>query len=188
MSNTHNEVYKQHRTAQDKYTYFLLAVAAAAIAFSVQRTTGSALEWSMIPLGLAVLCWGASFYCGCVQLKYVISTLFANFTLLEIERGTHPDVPKHPDYIQAASDGIRDAIESNSHKSGRFANAQFRLLIFGAVLFIAWHVLGLASGESPSILTRDAPSSANAPVISSSSRSLSRYRMRSKCRKWGVNW
>jgi hypothetical protein len=32
------EIYRQHRTAQDKYIYFLLAAAGAAIAFAVNQT------------------------------------------------------------------------------------------------------------------------------------------------------
>jgi hypothetical protein len=32
------EVYKQHRNAQEKYVYFLLAAAGAAIGFAVNQT------------------------------------------------------------------------------------------------------------------------------------------------------
>ena len=54
------EIHKQHRTGQDKYTYFLLAVTASAVAFSVQKTSGLVLSWSLLPLGIAVLTWGTS--------------------------------------------------------------------------------------------------------------------------------
>jgi hypothetical protein len=40
------EIYRQHRTAQDKYGYFLLAAAGAAIAFAVNQTQGAKLAWS----------------------------------------------------------------------------------------------------------------------------------------------
>jgi len=55
------ELYKQHQTGQDKYTYFLLATAAAAIAFAVQKTEGLRLSWWLLPSGAAILCRGASF-------------------------------------------------------------------------------------------------------------------------------
>ena len=58
------EMHKQHRTGQDKYIYFLLAVAASGIAFSVEKTTGLKLNWSMLPLGAAVILWAISFYFG----------------------------------------------------------------------------------------------------------------------------
>jgi hypothetical protein len=40
------ELHKQHRTGQDKYSYFLLAVAASGIAFSIEKTSGLNLSWS----------------------------------------------------------------------------------------------------------------------------------------------
>ena len=48
------QLHDQLRTAQDKYTYFMLAAAASAVAFAVTRTDGLLLSWSMVPLGLAV--------------------------------------------------------------------------------------------------------------------------------------
>ena len=39
-----NEVYRQFRTAQDKYTYFLLAAAGAGIALAVNQTQGADLS------------------------------------------------------------------------------------------------------------------------------------------------
>src|SRR4051812_41369765 len=52
-----------------KHAYFLLATAAAAIAFAVQRTSDRPLTCSMWPLGGAVLAWGYSFFCGCFLWK-----------------------------------------------------------------------------------------------------------------------
>ena len=58
------EMIRQHRTGQDKYSYFLLAVTASAVAFAVQKTDGLGITYSLIPLGAAVLLWGLSFYFG----------------------------------------------------------------------------------------------------------------------------
>ncbi len=63
------EMHKQHRMGQDKYTYFILAVAAAGIAFSIEKTTGQKLSWSMLPLGVAVILWAISFFFGCKNLS-----------------------------------------------------------------------------------------------------------------------
>jgi len=108
------EVYRQLRMAQDKYTYFLLAAAGAAIALAVNQTQGAAISWSQIPLAGAVLCWGLSFFFGCRHLNYVSSTLYSNAELLRIESGQHPQIGMHPQMIAAASEGIRKAIEDNS--------------------------------------------------------------------------
>ena len=134
------ELWRQHRIGQDKYTYFLLAAAASGIAFSVQKTEGLTLSWQLLPVGLAVLAWGGSFYCGCQSLIWVQTALYANFSLLQLSRGTHPQQPAHPDHVRAATEGVRMAVDSNVSKAQFNARWQFRLVIVGALLFIAWHI------------------------------------------------
>jgi hypothetical protein len=134
------EVYRALRSAQDKYTYFLLAAAGAAIALTVNQTHEAKLAWSQLPLAAAVLSWALSFVFGCLHLQYDNSILYANADLLKIKSGQHPSVGTHPQMITAASDGIREAIEENSKRSVKHASRQFAFLIVGAVLFLAWHV------------------------------------------------
>lgn len=134
------EVWRQHRQAQDKYTYFLLAAASAAIAFAVQKTEAISLSWTLAPVGLAVLAWGGSFYCGCKNLVWVQSSAMANYSLLQLQAGIHPQQPSHPAHVEAAISGVRSALESNIRKAQAHAIWQFRLLILGALLFLAWHV------------------------------------------------
>ncbi len=49
------EVFRALRKSQDKYTYFLLAAAGAAIAVAVNQTQGLAIAWSQVPFALSVL-------------------------------------------------------------------------------------------------------------------------------------
>lgn len=135
------EVYRQLRTSQDKYTYFLLAAAASAVALAVSRTTGASISYWQTPLGLAVISWGLSFYFGCRHVAYVNSNLYANAHLLKVQSGMHPTAGRDPQMIAAAVEGITKAIESNAEVANRFGHWQFRLLILGAVFYIAWHVL-----------------------------------------------
>jgi len=132
---------KQLAEAQSKYTYFLLAVAASAIALVVQRTTGRTLDWNMIPLGLAVTCWAGSFFAGCRNRCYFSSTLYANAALLQVHDGTHPDVSSNPDIVASAAQGVREAAEHNSSMANFWGHLQFRLLVIGAVCFMVWHVI-----------------------------------------------
>jgi hypothetical protein len=141
MASDHElEVYRAHRTAQEKYSYFMLAAAGAAIGFSVTRTQGLVLSWSQIPLAAAVICWGFSFFCGCMNLRYVESNLYANMSLLKVISGKHPDVGNHPQMMQAASEGIRSAMESNSNRTTFYGRWQFYLMMLGAVSFVGWDV------------------------------------------------
>ncbi len=52
-------------SAEDKYVYFLLGIAAAAIAYGMQRTSTASLHPADSMLGLAFVCWGVSFWAGC---------------------------------------------------------------------------------------------------------------------------
>jgi hypothetical protein len=137
-------LHQQHITEQSKYAYFLLAAAASAIALAVKGTASSALAVNQAPLGLAVVCWSLSFYFGCRHVRYVAATLYANINLVMVQDSTHPQLPPHPQLAQAAAEGVRKAAERNSEAAGRNAKRQFKLLVAGAVLYIAWHVLGMA--------------------------------------------
>lgn len=140
-SDVHREIVRTLREWQSKYTYFLLAAAGASIGFSLSQTQGSALSWSQVPLGLAVFCWGVSFFCGCRHLEYVSSTLYSNAELLIVESGEHPEVGGHPAMVQAASEGIRQAMAGNKKKAGSLGQYQFQALICGASFYVGWHIL-----------------------------------------------
>lgn len=137
-------LHEQLTTAQSKYAYFLLAGAASAIALALNRTAALALAFSQVPLGLAVICWGLSFYFGCRHIAYVAATLSANAALAMIQAGVHPEIPPHPEYQRAAAEGTRDAANDNAFAAGRNARRQFRLLIMGALCYVAWHILQMA--------------------------------------------
>jgi len=94
-------------------------------------------------LGLeaAVLSWGLSFFFGCRHLDYVSSVLYANLDFLKVQSGLHPEVGLHTGRIEAASSGIMSAMESSAKRAGRYARWQFRLLILGALFYLAWHIL-----------------------------------------------
>ncbi len=135
------EAYRQLRASQEKYVYFMLAASASAIAYALNRAQDRSLSTILIPWGLALLLWGLSFYFGCIYLAYVNSTLFANVELIKVQKGIHPEAGTHPQIIEAASDGIRSAIESNSKKASRLGNSQFWFFILGVLAYIAWQIL-----------------------------------------------
>lgn len=151
------EVYRQFRAAQEKYSYFLLTAAGAAIALVVNQTQGTMLAYSQLPLAAAVVLWAISFYCGCRHLSSIESSLFANHALLIVEAGDHPDVGQHPQRIGAASEGIREAMDSHSRTSLFFARWQFRCLLLGAACYVGWHIyemwlLSLSTTSTPPLL------------------------------------
>lgn len=128
-------IYKLQREVQNKYTYLLLAVAASAIALSLKRTTDSKLTYSMIPLALAVLSWGSSFFCGCRYLRCTAGALNANAAIILLGREQNPENTN----IQHARKKQKDY----SDRGKLYSELQFYLLICGALFFIGWHVIGM---------------------------------------------
>jgi len=133
-------LYTTHRAIQDKHVYFLLAAAGASIGFAITRTNDAALHWAQVPLGLAVLCWGLSFYYGCRNVDFTSETVFVNTELLRIRSGQHPMAGVHPQAMAVGAEVALKAIDRNSNAAGNALRWQFRLLLLGAVLFVVWHV------------------------------------------------
>ena len=133
-------LHKAHQTGQEKYTYFLLAAAGAAIGFAVQKTEGLPLSWWLLPVALATVCWGVSFHFGCKNVIWVQTSIMANFNLLQLRRGSHPEQPPHQELVSAAIPGVKSALKNNVNKAQFYGIWQFRLLVAGAIFFIAWRV------------------------------------------------
>ncbi|MFI5394058.1 MAG: hypothetical protein ACHQ9S_00870 [Candidatus Binatia bacterium] len=134
------EVYRQHRTSQDAYTYFILAAAASAIGFALNQTNGRSLSWSLAPLGIATASWLLSFYWGCRYLQSVGSILLGNLELLRVQAGEHPKAAT-PHEIAIASRVINERLAEKSEQASTLAKRQFAALIAGGVFYIVWHVL-----------------------------------------------
>ena len=106
----------------------------------MNQTQTAALDWRHGTLAAAVVCWAASFFCGCKYLDYIATGLYANAELLRVQTGQHPDTGQDSAAIASRSRALRDALESTGARSVWYANWQFRLLTIGAVFYIAWHI------------------------------------------------
>ncbi len=137
------ELTKRHHEDQNKYTYFLLAGAASGIAFAITKTEGQLLSWWLLPAGLSVLCWAVSFYAGCRAVQWTQACVGANYSLLSLQAGVHPNQTLHPQAVAAAVRGVEKALDGNAKKVELWARVQFRCLVGGGVLFVAWRVAEL---------------------------------------------
>ena len=133
-------IQQQYRQQQEKLIYYLIALAVAAIGFSILQTIGQPIKRIQIPLAFAVLCWGISIYLGIRFLKLIISSLFANNVYLDILQGRDPRAGQHPEMIRAASSGVKEAMETNSNRASESAKWQERLFYLGIILFIIWRI------------------------------------------------
>lgn len=137
------EIKRRHREEQHKYAYFLLAISAGSIAFTVKITSGMILSWPMIFLAMAIIFWGLSFFFGCRNRLYSTMTLYASAGIIQLEEGFHPDQPQDPDTLKSAIETVRRAEVLNAEKTGFYGRWQLRLLVWGGVTFLIWHILEL---------------------------------------------
>jgi hypothetical protein len=139
------ELVRQFRQQQEKYVYYIIALCVTAIGFSVIKTSGQSIKWEHIPIGLAVLSWAISIFCGLRFVAFTTSNLYANKVYFDVIQGLHPEAGNHPQMIAAAASGVWKAMESNSIIGGKYFKWQSRLFYFGIISFLVWHVLGMAS-------------------------------------------
>ncbi|PCJ26768.1 MAG: hypothetical protein COA97_05080 [Flavobacteriales bacterium] len=134
------DLQKQFRQQQEKFIYYLLALSVTAIGFAIHKTTGLKLQFSQIPVGIAVFSWAISVYCGLMFLKYVIATLFVNEVYFQILEGDHPQFGNHIQKQEIGLNSAKEAMKSNSDKAEKLAKWQGRLFLIGMCSFIVWHV------------------------------------------------
>lgn len=135
------EILNQFRQQQEKFVYYLIALSVTSIGFSIYKTTGQPLKLIQLPLGMSILCWGLSIYCGLRFLKYVISTLFANNAYFDLIQGKDPEIGNHRQKIQAATTGIKEAMKSNSKRASTLFKWQELFFYIGIILFLVWHII-----------------------------------------------
>jgi hypothetical protein len=141
---TLRDLWQAHREHQQRYVYFLLAAAGAAIGFAVTQTRGAVLEWTQIPLAIGVLLWGVSFYLGCRNLTLTASLMDLNSALIRVHRGEHDLAGRDPEGMAFGSQYLKERIEKDLNATGRAFRWQFYLLLAGAVFYVAWHVLEMS--------------------------------------------
>ena len=135
------DLYRLHSEGQTRYVYFLLAATGASLGYGLQRLDGVPFSWWVVPGLLALVFWLASFFCGCKRINWVHSTVYANYGLLQLKHGRHPDQPQHPEGVQAAMQGTRSAIESNVRWATLYFRLQFWFLLLGVISYVSWRVL-----------------------------------------------
>lgn len=141
MEEEKRELRKYFREQQEKYNYYIIALCVAAIGYSIHFTMGEALKWSQIPLGLAIVFWGVSIYCGLTFQKYVISSFYNNHDYLNIIDGKDDDVGKKSSNIEFAKNIMKETLIKNEKKAINFSKWQNRLFFGGFISFLVWHIL-----------------------------------------------
>ncbi|MBW8310657.1 MAG: hypothetical protein K0M64_01360 [Rhizobium sp.] len=138
-----HELHRQYTESQSKYVYFLLAAAGASIGFAIQKLEGMPLTWDQSSALLAIALWLGSLFCGCKRITWTQSAMYANFALLQLQYGLHPEQPPHQ-HLPAAVSGVRSAIAKHSNRANIYYKLQFWLLGAGVLAFVTWSVQEMA--------------------------------------------
>ena len=119
-----------HFDIQNKFVYYILAINAACIAFTINFAKDVNITCHEIPLGFAILFWGISFYSGIVQVENTEVSIQANIKKLEAaSKGQEPS-----DYIKSESN-------RTIKKGVKYRKYQNWCILIGALCFIIWYVL-----------------------------------------------
>ncbi len=158
--NLHDEI-EWIIAAEDKYVYFLLAAAGAAIAYAMQRTNDAKLDgWNWLIVG-AFLCWAASFFAGCRNRRHRFGGAMQHLFSRGIRLGMRAETMRLAMRAETISNAKRerlselseeaDSLAKRFHELGRSAarsaqlwfDLQFGLLVSGAFIFFSWHLVGM---------------------------------------------
>jgi hypothetical protein len=138
------DLLKEHREKQEKYTYYVVALSVASIAFAVTQTSGQPLKFTQIPLAFSVICWGISIYKGLSFIGIVVSVIHHHILYLDLIQGKDNIAGTNPHYIKIGVDAYVEHGERLKKKSSSLYKWQHRFFYLGTALFIVWRVFEMA--------------------------------------------
>ena len=137
------ELFRQHRVSLDKYNYFMLAAAASAIAYALNRAEGRSLSPLLIPWVISLFLWGLSFFFGSHHVLMNIKLLRSNALFLQVQLGKSDLAGKHPEKIKIGSKKLREIIDKDAKKASRLGWLQIWLFITGVMAYTIWQLLDM---------------------------------------------
>lgn len=93
------ELYRQFKGAQEKYTYFLLAASASAIGYAITQIKVEPFNPSHIAFALSIVLWSLSFISGLKFIEGSTNFTFKNVIYLSFKR----ELKNSPNYAALVS-------------------------------------------------------------------------------------
>ncbi|MDT9598649.1 hypothetical protein [Sphingosinicella rhizophila] len=116
----------------------LQGAAGAAIAFSLHQTVGVSPGWYLVPIGLAMLAWAASFVAGILNSHARQAAVRCNIAWHELE---------HDGRLEEADD-LKIEFLAYNRKAQQTYRVQLWGLLTGAVFYFAGHALQLSDNAA----------------------------------------
>lgn len=139
------EIELQFRSRADemrqKYIYFILTATGACIGFAVTQSKDAHFTCITLLLGLAMIAWAASFFCGCRSLFWKPAALMSNIETVKATVGTSQFSGNDPELQKIAYETFHKNYETAIKKFSLYMRRQFSFFLAGSIFFLAWHVL-----------------------------------------------
>ena len=140
MSDQKTILVQEFRQHQSKYVYYIIALCVTGIGFAIQKTNGQPLRYTQISLGLSVMTFSISIYCGIRFMHYVMNALYINAELIDVSEGRHHLTEMHPEKIKIGEEVLTGIINNSSTVTERAFKLQYRLFYLGIMFFVIWQV------------------------------------------------
>ena len=118
-----NELSKRHAEELSKYTYFLLATSATAIAYALEKLEGLKFSLSLLPVIVAVAVWSMSFYCGCKHIEILRDHMAVNANCLT---------------NNTSGGAMHEKLDPLDLKAQKASRNQFRYIAIGGAFYVIW--------------------------------------------------
>ncbi|ENM3848673.1 hypothetical protein NTE31_002817 [Vibrio cholerae] len=129
-----------YRESREKIIYFVLAASGSAIGFAMTQAKVEAFQ-SHHYIWLAAICfWATSFLCGIKALDYQKRLTLNNAMSLRSER-VSPNELKLPQGPLPPKQALSIVYEQTNNRFNLYERAQLYTLLFGALVYISWHVV-----------------------------------------------
>ena len=114
-----------------RFTQFIIAVNGTLIAYSFKLIENKELTLTLIPLGLAILFWGFSFYFGVTSIRKMISTRIVGLF-------KETDLVKNDTRNKELA---KEKFQELGNKANRYNRVMYNFLYVGGLFFITWQLL-----------------------------------------------
>jgi hypothetical protein len=126
-----DEIYRALTSAHERSVYFFIAASGAAIAYALARTEGERPAWWMAPVGVAIVMWGASFFCGTRYAQNRALVMNLDFELALYAENPPPNIT-----VEKAEADVNALLKAGSS----FGRWQLRWMFAGCVAYVVGHV------------------------------------------------
>lgn len=135
--------------AESKYVYYLLAVSAAALAYTLEMSPLRAFSFEYATFLLIIFSWAGSFYFGMrgAQTRINLLNLMANAEMIEKNTVAAKAIVSPAEYAQMHIkfiehvQGTNSALSLTSDRFSTYIVWQFRLLLLGSLAYLVWKLL-----------------------------------------------